>query len=187
MPGVHIAYPPKALELLEMEPTNKYLLRGLIEKVKIGSSSLNLVDIYGVLLGARLLVPKDERSVNPDDLKLSHQRVYLDEGKQPMPIYTAVRHEIPGVGAENEVNTTIDDNEKQAAIKKDEHEGEAWFQWFEISPYEVYCEDLEGMTLVLACMPTIGRFLMALQLVSLLGAWEENSRMVGILGKIYPS
>jgi len=55
--GVHIAYPPKALELIDTPPTNKYLLRGAVEKLKVGHSSFGLVDLYGLLLGARLLVP----------------------------------------------------------------------------------------------------------------------------------
>ena len=34
--GVHLAYPPDALELLDTPPTNKYLLRGVVEKLKFG-------------------------------------------------------------------------------------------------------------------------------------------------------
>lgn len=144
MADVHIAYPPAALELLDVAPTNKYLLRGLVEKLKMGSASLGMVDLYGLLVGARLLVPKDEKSVNNMDLKMSNQRMYIDDGSQPMPIYTAVRHEIPTVGAENEVNRMIDQKEKEEAIEQDKKDPESFFQWFEMSPYEVYCEDMEG-------------------------------------------
>lgn len=141
---MHLAYPPKILELLDVEPTNKYLLSGLVEKLKLGASSLNLVDLYGVLLGARLLVPADDKSVDPKDLKLSNQSAHLKSGQQPMPIYTAVRHEIPfaaddaGKGSSN-----INDN-KHEAIESEQQKKASWFQWFEITPYEVYCEDLEG-------------------------------------------
>ncbi|KAI5781417.1 acyl transferase/acyl hydrolase/lysophospholipase [Geopyxis carbonaria] len=141
---VHIAYPPKALELLDNAPTNKYLLRGVVEKLKIGQSTFGLVDLYGLLLGARLMVPSNEMIVRDEDLKLSQQRRFVDKGYEPMPIYTAVRHEIPGIGAENETNKTIDPDEKKAALKKSDSENNAWFQWFEISPYEVYSEDLEA-------------------------------------------
>ncbi|KAI5839278.1 acyl transferase/acyl hydrolase/lysophospholipase [Morchella snyderi] len=137
---VHIAYPPKALELLTAPPANKYLLRGVVERLRTGYSSFGLVDLYGLLLGARLLVPSDETKVNDQDLKLSNQKRYLENGEQPLPIYTAVRHEIPFVGGENEKNASITEEVKEKASKS----GEAWFQWFEVTPFEFFCEDLEA-------------------------------------------
>jgi phospholipase A2 len=137
--GVHIAYPPAALELIDTSPTNKYLLRGVVEKLKVGNSSFGLVDLYGLLLGARLMVPSDGTSIDDKDLKLSCQRRFIDDGQQPLPIYTAVRHEIPGVGNETE-------NKDMDMEKKCSEEGKQkdWFQWFEATPYEVYSEDMEG-------------------------------------------
>jgi phospholipase A2 len=57
--GVHIAFPLTALSLLNTAPTNKFLLSGFVEKLK-GNPTANfgLVDIYGLLLAARLLVPR---------------------------------------------------------------------------------------------------------------------------------
>ena len=90
--GVHIAYPPSFLDLLTRAPTNKYLLSGPIEKLKGDpKAAFGVVDIYGMLLATRLLVPRDELSVNSRDLKLSDQRSYLDIGQNPLPIYSAVR------------------------------------------------------------------------------------------------
>jgi phospholipase A2 len=120
--GVHIAFPPDALELVASAPTNKYLLNGLVEKAKgIPDAEFGIVDIYGLLLAARLLVPKGELSVDEYDFKISNQRRYTDDGSHPMPIYTAVRHEIPL--AEQIAKDPITAERK--AIK------EAWFQWFE--------------------------------------------------------
>lgn len=138
---VHIAYPPKALELLTSAPVNKYLLRGVVERLRTGYSSFGLVDLYGILLGARLLVPQNELDVSDEDLKLSNQRRFIENGEQPLPIYTAVRHEIPFVGGENEKGEIITEETKELASKA----GESWFQWFEATPYELFCEDLEGM------------------------------------------
>ena len=94
--GVHIAYPPSFLDLMTRAPTNKYLLSGPIEKLKGDpGAAFGIVDIYGMLLAARLLVPRDEISVNSHDLKLSDQRSYLDNGQNPLPIYSAVRYVFP--------------------------------------------------------------------------------------------
>jgi phospholipase A2 len=138
--GIHIAYPPVALALLNSAPTNKFLLRGFVEKLKGDpASELGLVDVYGLLLGARLLVPKGEVGVEDSDLKISHQRENIKHGEHPLPIYTAVRHEIPIVEESSELEkaTGSPSEETKAKAKR-----EAWFQWFEITPYEMSCEEI---------------------------------------------
>ena len=137
--GVHIAYPPVALAALNSAPTNKFLLSGFVEKLKGDpTSDFGLVDVYGLLLAARLLVPKGEIGVDDRDLKISNQRDYIKHGENPMPIYTAVRHEIPIIEEESEEEKATDSpsEETKAKAKK-----EAWFQWFEISPFELFCEE----------------------------------------------
>ncbi|KAL9122771.1 MAG: hypothetical protein Q9187_000669 [Circinaria calcarea] len=140
--GVHIAYPPTALGLLTTAPTNKYLLSGYIERLKGDSAAeFGLVDIYGLLLAARLLVPRFDLNVVDSDLKLSNQRVYLEKGRNPLPIYTAVRHEIP-----LDENTSESEMAQGAASEetKEIARKESWFQWFEFTPYEFWCEELEA-------------------------------------------
>lgn len=140
--GTHIAYPPSFLELLTRAPTNKYLLSGFIEKLKGDpDADFGIVDAYGLLLAARLLVPRDELGVDFRDLRLSNQRSYLADGQNPLPIYAAVRHEIPVEEVRNE-----DKNAKGKTTDaiKDRAKKEAWFQWFEFSPYELWCEELEA-------------------------------------------
>jgi cytosolic phospholipase A2 len=139
--GVHIAFPPAALTLLNTAPTNKYLLRGLVEQLKGDpDGERGLVDIYGLLLAARLLVPRGELDVRDIDLKVSSQRVHVDTGLAPMPIYAAVRHEIPldTIADTGSLSSTSPDGIKEKAKE------EAWFQWFEFSPYEMWCEELEA-------------------------------------------
>ncbi|PWY71630.1 phospholipase A2 [Aspergillus heteromorphus CBS 117.55] len=138
--GIHLAFPPAALKLLTNAPTNKYLLGGLVEKLKGDpGADFGLVDIYGMLLAARLLVPKGELGVSDRDLKLSNQRYNLATGAHPLPIYTAVRHEIPVV--EN-----LENAEKRGKPEDliKESKSEAWFQWFEFTPYEFFCEELSA-------------------------------------------
>ncbi|KAL5363497.1 FabD/lysophospholipase-like protein [Aspergillus floccosus] len=137
--GVHMAFPPKALKLLTTAPTNKYLLAGLVEKLKGDpGADFGLVDIYGMLLAARLLVPKGELGVSDTDLKLSHQTHNLLNGAHPLPIYTAVRHEIPMVVNDEEGHSA----KPMPETRMRQSQREAWFQWFEFTPYEFFCEEL---------------------------------------------
>lgn len=138
--GVHIAFPPAAFQTLISAPTNKPLLGGLVEKLNGDPiAEFGLVDVYGILLAARLLVPKGELGIDHRNFKLSNQRQYIQSGANPMPIYTAVRHEIPGAddGSPTEVPTATEEAKEQA-------KQEAWFQWFEITPYEFFCEEFEA-------------------------------------------
>lgn len=141
--GVHIAFPPAALNLLTTAPTNKYLLSGFVEKLKGDpGADFGLVDIYGLLLAARLMVPRGELGVSDSDLKLSNQAVNLYDGAHPLPIYTAVRHEIPML--EEEENNDRAKSDKMPEQLMRDAKTEAWFQWFEFTPYEFFCEELNA-------------------------------------------
>lgn len=132
--GTHIASPPEALKLLTSAPTNKFLLSGFVEKLKGDSNAdFGIVDIYGLLLATRLLVPRGELEVDDRNLKISNQRAYIANGENPLPIYTAVRHEIP-----REEHELTSDAAQEKAKQED------WFQWFEFTPYELFCEELEA-------------------------------------------
>jgi phospholipase A2 len=131
--SVHIAYPPVAFQSLVSLPTSKYLLSGLVEKLRGDpTADFGLVDVYGLLLGARFLVPKGELGVNDKDFKLSNQRDAIKYGDRPLPIYTVVRHEIPQVEG-----TAREPTEREKKLVKDN----SWFQWYEITPYEFFCEE----------------------------------------------
>ncbi|CAK7568314.1 MAG: hypothetical protein SEPTF4163_006301 [Sporothrix epigloea] len=141
--GVHIAHPPELLTLLTAAPTNKYLLSGSVERYKADpNATFGLVDIYGTLLAARLLIPRGELDLSALDFKISNQRRHLTRGQNPMPIYTAVRHEIPGL---EETGITDEPTPENAKTKSESDEKspkkDAWFQWFEITPYELFCEE----------------------------------------------
>jgi phospholipase A2 len=134
--AVHFAFPPHALEALTRSPTNKYLLRGIVEKLKGDpGADFGLVDIYGLLLASRLLVFPEELRVNDSDLKLSNQRAFVDSGANPLPIYSAVRHEIPV--ETSPTSETVEELKERA-------KRESWFQWFEFTPYEFFCEELSA-------------------------------------------
>ncbi|KAF4125270.1 cytosolic phospholipase A2 [Geosmithia morbida] len=133
--STHIAYPPVALQSLVSLPTSKYLLSGIVEKLRGDpNADFGLVDVYGLLLAARYLVPKGDLGVNERDFKFSNQRDYIKYGQSPMPIYTAVRHEIPGLNPDGTADMTAEQAKEQA-------KNESWFQWFELTPYEFFCEE----------------------------------------------
>lgn len=134
--NIHIAYPPVAFQSLVSLPTSKYLLSGLVEKLRGDpNADFGLVDIYGLLLGARLLVPRGELGVNERDFKLSNQREAVKYGDRPLPIYTVVRHEIPQI-------EQIQRPPTEEEVKK--NRDEPWFQWYEITPYEFFCEEFNA-------------------------------------------
>ena len=139
---MHIAFPPTALGLLTSAPTNKFLLRGIVEKLKGDpEADFGLVDIYGLLLAARLFVPKGELEIDERDLKISNQTLYIGDGQGPMPIYTAVRHEIlteEKVPEGKLKMNHVTEKTKEKAKKED------WFQWFELTPYELWCEEVSA-------------------------------------------
>lgn len=140
--GTHFAYPPNFLELLTRAPTNKYLLSGSVEKLKGDlKAEFGLVDVYGLLLATRLLVPRDELGVDDRDLKISSQQVYLQDGANPLPIYAAVRHEIPLEEQKSEKEET---EGRVSDATKEKAKQEAWFQWFEFTPYELWCEEFSA-------------------------------------------
>ncbi len=140
--GVHIAYPPSFLELLTRAPTNKYILSGTVEKLKGDpKADFGLVDAYGLLLATRLLIPQNELGVDDSDLKLSNQRKYVQQGANPLPIYAAVRHEIP---IEEERSEKEKAQDKTFHATKEKAKREAWFQWFEFTPFELWCEEFDA-------------------------------------------
>lgn len=140
--STHIAYPPVALQSFTSLPTSRPLLSGVVEKIRGDKDAdFGLVDIYGLLLGARFLVPKGELGVNDRDFKISNQRDILKNGDRPLPIYTAVRHEMPGLeqGKDKSKSST---SPAKTAKEVEKAKEESWFQWFEITPYEVFCEEI---------------------------------------------
>lgn len=163
--GTSFTDPTAALTLFTERPTNKYLLRGLVERFKQGYTELGMVDIYGTLVSSRILVPSNELAVHDDLLKLSTQQKFIDDGSQPFPIYTAIRHEIPikpepethnlkdklkdlkehknveglddlgSSGNADLVKTHISGEQKQQIEQRAKEQ--SWFQWFELTPYSL--------------------------------------------------
>ncbi|KZZ92388.1 Acyl transferase/acyl hydrolase/lysophospholipase [Ascosphaera apis ARSEF 7405] len=134
-------WPPDGIDALVDEKTGKFLLAGLVEKMReTPHFDLGVVDLFGLFTGYKLFLPSDPNKLQLTDLKLSAQAKYLSEGQQPLPIYTAGRHENPPERADPRFSgASISDEEVKALEAK---ENEATFQIWEFSPYELYSEEL---------------------------------------------
>ncbi|KAI7903672.1 acyl transferase/acyl hydrolase/lysophospholipase [Cokeromyces recurvatus] len=142
------------IALLTASPQNsKLLLQGAIQRYHQQKGDLSFVDLFGVLIGGNILTDwsriveryeaNKKKKEKQDEkrngmLHLSSQSFYLKEGRHPMPIYCAVRHDITSnktseEGVEN-LKSEIDEKEQQTNI----------YQWFEFTPYEVGCEEIEA-------------------------------------------
>jgi len=133
--GTHLANPDGFFPLFTSAPTNKFLLTGHVEQMNgMPDAEFNLVNYFGMLLASRLLVPKGELGVDLDDLKISNQQKHLARGEHPMPIYTAVRHEIPDED-NNQMDVLSPDSAPTPTMPG------SGFQWFEFTPYEFWCEE----------------------------------------------
>lgn len=102
------------------------------------------------------------RLLKKDEIKLSKQREYFEDGSLPMPIYCAVRHEIElanvtkaetiaskvaeggeeGEKAQQESDQVEPDNE----TKEEQPPAECTdlYQWFEFTPYDMGSEEING-------------------------------------------
>lgn len=132
-------FDPETLELLTQAPTNAYLLSGAINKyASPHSDELTLVDAYGVLLSTRLYIPADESELDPKNLSLSSQKRFVHEGQMPLPIYSAVRHDLPKPKSKSEEKEgqEITQDEAEEALKHSK------WQWIEMSPFEVGCAEI---------------------------------------------
>lgn len=73
--------------------------------------------------------------------KLSSLREHIDEGQEPMPIMTAIRHERPG---ETWARKDRPFEEPQQAAGVQVEPPDAWYQWFEMTPFEVGCDEIQA-------------------------------------------
>ncbi|KAI7875620.1 FabD/lysophospholipase-like protein [Lichtheimia hyalospora FSU 10163] len=139
----HLANMNNFISILHAAPQNgKILMQGIIERYYQQNGDINLVDIFGMMLGGTLLTrkktiseeEKDDSTLQEPDgtlikpllldrktMKLSNQRKYIEDGSLPMPIYCVVRHD----------------------IESDPDEGDV-YQWFEFTPFEMGSEEINA-------------------------------------------
>ncbi|KIX00994.1 uncharacterized protein Z518_10060 [Rhinocladiella mackenziei CBS 650.93] len=86
-------------------------------------------------------VKKEVAGYHEDWYKWTSANRYLQDGSEPLPILTAIRHERPW---KDWVDKEHPFNDADPDTKEHEEAEDAWFNWFEISPIEVGCDELEA-------------------------------------------
>ena len=74
-------------------------------------------------------------------LKWTSAITHLQGGKEPLPLLTAIRHERQWKDWADESHPF---KEADPGGREHSEAQDAWFQWFEISPFEIGCDELEA-------------------------------------------
>ncbi|VUC28088.1 unnamed protein product [Clonostachys rosea] len=83
---------------------------------------------------------RDAATAQAKWLKYSDVGRHTDNGHEPLPIMTAIRHERISDRAKHD---SSDDGEL-ADGSSDSETPNSWYQWFEMTPYEIGCDEIEA-------------------------------------------
>ncbi|CAO3630753.1 unnamed protein product [Cunninghamella echinulata] len=178
--SAHFANFSRVLSLAAASPQNtKLLLQGIGQRY-LQHNTVNLVDLFGALIGSSLFTiskeindeeEKDDDSnknetdeikkdsikkkgkkmvellLNKNEMKLSSQMNYFEDGSQPMPIYCVVREDV-SVQEQKSIEgnedykeeATNDGNQEKQADNEEPH----MYQWFEFTSFEMGSEDINA-------------------------------------------
>lgn len=151
----HHPLSPEAVRSLLSSPEGCYSTLGpLVQKNASGLENVAM-DLYSVFTTGYLFMT--DQSLTPGgpgkphlaEVAGHHRKWYkwtdalehLVGGKQPLPILTAIRHERPWKDwvSKNMPFEAADPNEQEH-----QQATNSWFQWFEMTPFEVGCDELEA-------------------------------------------
>lgn len=140
-----------AIRAVLSAPKGMDLLLGPLE-IK-SESGLHVVpmDYYSVLTtGHIFLHDKEQRpsnttepefsGFNPEWFKFTNIKRHVADGAEPLPILTAIRHERPWKDWTDKEHPFKTDK----VDEKEHSESDAWWQWFEMTPFEIGCDELES-------------------------------------------
>lgn len=149
----HHPLSPEAVQKLLSSSKGHYETLGpLVQKSKSGLHTVPM-DMYAVFTTGYLFMQEDPM-VNPMGAassevagyhrawwKWTDAKCHLQDGAEPLPILTAIRHERPWKDWVDEQHPFGNQDPRS-----DEHQdaSDAWWQWFEITPYEIGCDELEA-------------------------------------------
>ncbi|RHZ43310.1 hypothetical protein Glove_809878g3 [Diversispora epigaea] len=115
------------------------LVFGSLIRKKATGVKLSIIDVYGTLLTAKLLIDKDPTK-QFGDFKLSEQRKYIDGGKNIMPLYVSTFHVRPWKedALKPEEAALFPNYEEIFEIHKMKKD---YYRWYEFNPYEIGNEE----------------------------------------------
>ena len=148
----------EAIRLVLTAPGGPYTTWGpLVEKHRSGLHTVAM-DLYTVFTTGYLFlhnqptlnidVPADTGKNDGGELGYHHNwwkwsgaSKYLENGAEPLPIMTAVRHERPWKDWADKEHPFEEPDHMDVEHTQDQN---AWYQWFEMTPFEVGCDELEA-------------------------------------------
>ncbi|KAH8652520.1 putative cytosolic phospholipase A2 [Xylariales sp. PMI_506] len=149
----HHPLAPDAVKKLLSTPRGDYQTLGpLIQKQRSGLHTVSM-DLYSVFTTGYLFM-QDDPMLQPGHSstkevagyhqswwKWSSAQKHIVNGAAPLPLLTAIRHERPWKDwADPEHPFHAED----PTAKEHEEASDAWFQWFEMTPFEIGCDELEA-------------------------------------------
>lgn len=149
----HHPLSPDAIQILLGSARGDYETLGPLIQKRLSGLHAVPMDLYAVFTTGYLFMQADP-SLQPlgsaeSEIPGSHRAwwkwtsatQHLASGAEPMPILTAIRHERPWKDWVDEAHPFADANPKSA-----EHQQavDAWWQWFEITPFEIGCDELQA-------------------------------------------
>lgn len=141
----------EAIRMTLTAPDGAYNTLGPLVQKHHSHLHIVLMDLYSVLITGYLFLhhsPDSETHSQQQQrgwYKWSSVRRWLKDGAEPLPILTAIRHERPWKDWVDQEHPFGDQD--QDPTSKEEHAEtvvDAWFQWFEMTPYEIGCDELEA-------------------------------------------
>jgi phospholipase A2 len=144
----------KAIRMLLSAPHGAYTTLGpLVEKQRSGVQTVPM-DLYAIFTSGYLFLhhdPTNEPNTSGASVQIAGDKdhwykwskgaQFLEGGSEPLPILTAVRHERPW---KDWVDKTQPFREPDHSTLEHQEVEDAWFQWFEMTPYEVGCDELKA-------------------------------------------
>ncbi|KAF2767972.1 putative cytosolic phospholipase A2 [Teratosphaeria nubilosa] len=124
----------------------------LIQKSKSGLQTVAM-DLYAVFTTGWIFFqydPSTDPGGHADQELAGYQKSwhrwssaakYTDTGAEPLPIMTAIRHERPWKDWKDKEQPFESDDPSSGDLANAQ---EAWFQWYEMTPYEVGCDEIEA-------------------------------------------
>lgn len=153
----HPLSPEAIREVLHSPGGPAKTLGPLVQKHRTGLSTVAM-DLYSVFTTGHLFllhdpalepppprgafgVKKEVAGKHENWFKWTSATPHLVDGSEPLPILTAIRHERPW---KDWVDKEHPFKEADPGSKEHEDAEDAWFNWFELSPFEVGCDELEA-------------------------------------------
>jgi phospholipase A2 len=138
---------PEAIRTLLSTPDGPYVTLGAVAEKHYSGLHTVAMDLYSVFITGHIFLHHDPETgqevagYQQTWYKWTSAQLHLKGGEEPLPIITAIRHERPWKDWEDKDQPFLEPD--HAAI---EHTAakDAWFQWFEMTPYEVGCDELEA-------------------------------------------